>query len=413
MGLGTQNNTQGKWRSTTDGTSDSEHARQRCFELGASLAQVLNCLMNVLGALIAIVGATQGAFAALLVPIIFAYYRVQGYFRSSNTEVQRLESISRTPIFASFSQTLSGISTIRAFGQTEATNEQNERAYDANNVALVLQQLLNGWLTLRLDVIGGFIMAGIAAFTELTNDFVSAGSLAIGLLFANEMSRFLQHGVKMWATAEAQMNSVERMRYYAEELDSEAPRSISTDPPASKWPLRGEIIVKGVVMAYGDGPDVLKDLTFSLLPKEKIGIVGRTGSGKTSFMSALFRICELKAGVIAIDGVDIRTLGLGRLRSAMSIIPQDPVIFNGTIRFNLDPFDLYDDAQIYEVLERVQLKDMLMGKSESQEQSGSAGNTKGQKSAPPATVLTVKCSEGGQNLSVGERQVRCAPAFHP
>ena len=145
--------------------------------------------------------------------------------------------------------------------------------------------------------------------------------------------------------------------------------------------------------------------------------MGRTGSGKTSFMSALFRICELKAGAIEIDGVDISNLGLGRLRSAMSIIPQDPVIFNGTIRFNLDPFDLYDDAQIYEVLERVQLKDVLASKSESQDQNETAKNAEdtrsaqGQKSVPPATALTVKCSEGGQNLSVGERQVRCAPTI--
>ena len=177
------------------------------------------------------------------------------------------------------------------------------------------------------------------------------------------MSRFLQHGVKMWAATEAQMNAVERIQYYAEELDAEAPAELAADPPVGAWPTQGAITLRGVRMAYYKGPDVLRGLSFEVAAREKVGIVGRTGGGKTSLIAALFRIVELKEGRIEFDGVDIATLGLHTLRSRLSVIPQDPVVFNDTVRYNLDPFQSYSDAELWSCLEKVQLKERLQDRA--------------------------------------------------
>ena len=340
------------------------------------------------GAVLGICIATKGVLLIPLIPMGFLYYVVQKWFRKSSTEIQRIESITRSPIFSDFSQTLSGTSTIRAYGAENrfvATCKQN---FDLNNSAYQLVQLSGHWLGIRLDFLGGCIGGLIAALAVATQDtnFIPAGWLGLALTYSTEVTGFLKHGVRMIATVEAQMNSVERVLYYTDNIEPEAPERVEKEDPAEEWPTRGAIALTGIRMRYRDGPEVLKGLSLSIKGGEKIGVVGRTGSGKSSLMIALFRIVELSGGKIEIDGVDISKIGTEPLRSGLSIIPQDPVLFSNTVRYNIDPFNSATDDEIWAVLDKCRMGDVvrdLTGK------------------------LDEAVTEGGENFSQGQRQLVC------
>lgn len=257
-------------------------------DLSANVSQLFNAGFNVLSSVAGITGATNGAFLAIVAPLGCVYYRAQSFFRKSSTEIQRLESISRSPIFANFSQTLAGISTIRAYGDEEIFIKQLEDNSDANSVAQILLQLAFQWLALRLDLIGSLASFFVAALALGADGFIPAGSVALGLSFSFDMCGYLKYAVRMMAQVEANMNSVERLQYYAFELPPE-PSTIEvpgkTDAVAipEDWPSKGEIVVKDVRMNYQDGPDVLKGLSFEIASKEKIGIAGRTGQSSYPF----------------------------------------------------------------------------------------------------------------------------------
>jgi ATP-binding cassette subfamily C (CFTR/MRP) protein 1 len=193
----------------------------------------------------------------------------------------------------------------------------------------------------------------------------------------------------MIATVEAQMNSVERILYYSENVEHEAPALVpEIDPPEGTWPSKGEIEFRKASMRYRDGPLVLKNISLTVKGGEKIGVVGRTGSGKSSLMVVLFRITEIEkdGGQIIIDGIDTATIGTDVLRLNLSIIPQDPVMFSNTVRYNLDPFGTKTDEELWNVLIKVQL---------------------GQAIASLEKGLDEEVSEGGENFSQGQRQLLC------
>lgn len=381
------------------------------LELASTLAQLLGSMFNVIGAVIAITIATKGIFLVPLLPILAIYYYVQIYFRKSSTEIQRLESISRSPIFASFAQTLdgaraharsplahataahriplvTGVSTIRAYGQQNRLITESEAMFDRNNTALLLQRYASNWLGLRLDLIGALSAFSVALLASADEGLLPAAWVAIGLSFSFEMTNFLKHAVRMYAQAEAAMNAVERIRYYSEELEEEpAHRAPDDSTPPASWPQEGAIAFRDLRLRYRDGPLVLKGLTLDVRPQEKVGVVGRTGAGKSSLMNALFRIVETGKGSVSIDGVDIASIGLHDLRERLSIIPQDPVLFSASVRFNLDPFDEQKgDAPLWEALGRVQLREVV--------------------EALPGG-LDSQVAEGGNNFSVGQRQLIC------
>ena len=359
------------------------------LELSNSLSQALNTSFAVLGALAAITASTKGTFLVPLIPITYLYYIIQAWFRKTSTELQRVNSMTGSPIFADFSQTLSGTPTVRAFGMQDRFFRQCKTSFDANNASYFLVQAVNLWLGLRLDILGGMIGAFIAALSVATApyNFIPAGWLALSLTFSNEITGYLKHGVRMIATVEADLTSVERILHYANNIPHEAPEFVpSVDPPADAWPKAGSIKVNSASMRYRDGPLVLKDLSFKIDGGEKIGVVGRTGSGKSSFMIALFRIAELDQGVIEIDGVNCREIGTNTLRSNLSIIPQDPVLFSNSVRYNLDPFGLKSDEEIWEALRKVKLGDSI---------------------AALAKGLEEMVTEGGDNFSQGQRQLLC------
>ena len=360
------------------------------LELTQSLSQGISTIFNVLGALAAIIASTNGTFLVPMLPMSYAYYLIQKWFRKTSTELQRVTSVLNSPIFSDFSQTLSGTSTIRAYGEEQRFFKQCKSSFDSMNAAYLLTQLTNYWLGLRLDVLGGLMGAfvgGVAVATASTG-FISAGWLGLALTYSNEVTSYLKHGVRMMATIEAQMNSVERILFYTNNVEIEPDEFTDRDPRPGQWPDQGAIEVRNASMRYRDGPLVLKDISLKINPGEKIGVCGRTGSGKSSLMIALFRISEIEkdGGAIVIDDVDISDIGTSALRLNISIIPQDPVIFSNTVRYNLDPFGNTTDEDLWEVLEKVQMAEVI--------------------AALPGGLLE-EVAEGGENFSQGQRQLLC------
>ena len=360
------------------------------LELTQTISQGINTTFSVLGAIGAIVAATKGTFLIPLVPLGYMYYLVQKWFRKSSTEMQRVTSVANSPIFADFSQTLSGTSTIRAYGVQHGFFGKCKQSFDNMNASYILVQLAGYWLALRLDIMGGlvaFFIGGVAVGTIETG-FIPAGWLGLALSFAIEMTAYLKFGVQMIARLEADMSSVERILYYTDNIEPEAPDEIpGKDPEPGKWPTAGGIEFSNMSMRYRDGPLVLKNLSFSVNPGEKIGVCGRTGSGKSSLMIALFRISEIESdGKILIDGVNTHDIGTYPLRLNLSIIPQDPVMFSNTVRYNLDPFATASDEELWQVLQKVTLGEAI------------AALPKG---------LDEEVAEGGENFSQGQRQLLC------
>lgn len=360
------------------------------LQLTQSLGQGVSTTFSVLGAFGAIVAATKGGFLAPLLPLSVLYYYIQKWFRRTSTELQRVTSINNSPIFSDFSSTLSGTSTIRAYDDQGRFFQNCKGSFDTHNASYVLTQTTNYWLGIRLDILGGLICSFIGALAVGTasKQFIPAGWFGLALSYSIEVTQFLKFGVRMIATIEAEMNSVERILYYTENVKPEAPATIPEDPSKGTWPTKGEINVEHASMRYRDGPLVLKDLTFKIEGGEKVGVVGRTGSGKSSLMNLLFRIVELEddVGAIYIDGVNTGKIGTETLRLNLSIIPQDPVLFSNTVRYNIDPFLQSSDSEIWDVLEKVQLATVV------------AGLTKG---------LYELVAEGGENFSQGQRQLIC------
>ena len=208
----------------------------------------------------------------------------------------------------------------------------------------------------------GAFIGGVAVSTA-DSGFISAGWLGLALTYSIEVTTYLKHGVRMIATIEAQMNSVERVLYYTNKIDVEPDEFLDEDPPADTWPSTGAIEFRNASMRYRDGPLVLKKVSLKVNPGERIGVCGRTGSGKSSLMIALFRISDIEddGGAIMIDGINTKEIVTSTRRLNISIIPQEPVIFPNSVRYNLDPFGACSDAELWEVIEKVQLSEVIAG----------------------------------------------------
>lgn len=329
-------------------------------------------------------------FVVPLLPLLIVYYRVQRHYRPTSRDLQRLESMSRSPIFAQFSETLAGVSTLRAFNKQLTFINQNVGRLDNSSACYYHMMACNRWLQCRLELLGNLILFVAAILIVIgrsaswTN--ITAGAAGLVLTYTQQITGNLNWAVRMGCETEARITSAERVHEYSTLTPEAAPVNPDYQPPAN-WPSRGTIVFKGICLKYRPHlPLVLKNVNLSIKGGEKIGIAGRTGSGKSSLMTVLFRIVEPCAGTIEIDGVDACRLGLRDLRSAISIIPQDPVMFCGSLRQNLDPFELYSDDAIWDALRAVHLGPFITG-------------LEGQ--------LTAVISEGGENLSVGQRQLIC------
>ncbi|XP_021426879.2 multidrug resistance-associated protein 4 [Oncorhynchus mykiss] len=319
-----------------------------------------------------------------LVPLVIVFLFLRRYFLQTSRDVKRLESTTRSPVFSHLSSSLQGLWTIRAFRAEERFQNTFDTYQDLHSESWFLFLVTSRWFAVRLDGMCAVFVTITAFGCLLLRDQVEAGSVGLALSYAVTLMGMFQWGVRQSAEVENMMTSVERVVEYTE-LESEAPWETQKRPPP-EWPSQGLITFDRVSFSYSsDGPVVLKDMKAMFRPKEKVGIVGRTGAGKSSLVSALFRLAEPE-GRIYIDGVLTSEIGLHDLRQKMSIIPQDPVLFTGTMRKNLDPFSQHTDEDLWNALQEVQLKSVVEELPNKME-----------------TVL----AESGSNFSVGQRQLVC------
>ncbi|XP_060078893.1 ATP-binding cassette sub-family C member 10-like [Ylistrum balloti] len=325
-------------------------------------------------------------FALLLVPLGAIYYKIQQYYRHTSRELKRISSITLSPMYAHFSETVSGLVTIRAFRQTPRFQTENLRRLDLNQRAQFVAGAVGSWLGFRLQMMGVIMVAGIAFIAVLQHHFqsVNPGLVGLAISYALSVTNLLSGVVNSFTETEKQMVSVERVQQYLDNIPQE--RWDGSLFVSQTWPESGLIKFKDVHLKYRLGlPDALNGISFSTYSAEKLGIVGRTGSGKSSLFLALFRIVEISHGEIQIDGMNIQHLDLTDVRRHLAVIPQDPFLFSGTVRENLDPTSCYSDEELWGVLDRCHLRlpvDRLGG-------------------------LEGEVAEKGRHFSVGQRQLMC------
>ncbi|KAJ3195070.1 hypothetical protein HK101_001204 [Irineochytrium annulatum] len=328
----------------------------------------------------------------LLAVLSFVYYFVLKMYRSNIREIRRILSIQRSPLFSHISESLNGVATIRTSPGAGGRFVQLQRTLmDARNAPQFLETSVSLWLIIRIDLFSSLI---VLFFTLLGALAPGSSASFIGLALSNAIviASQINGFVLTFAMAEADLVSVERLDTYANAIPQEAPEFRHSDPPEGSWPRNGEIVIEGLEVKYAtSSAPVIKDLDLHVKAGEKIGVVGRTGSGKSTLVTTLFRLVEPEKGTIKIDGVDIQTLGLTTLRSRMQIIPQEPVLFTGTVRSNLDPTARFEDSTLWNALDLVGL--------------GEHVRTLADASSADASGLSAPVAEGGENLSVGQRQL--------
>ncbi|KAK0089852.1 hypothetical protein PV325_005159 [Microctonus aethiopoides] len=357
--------------------------------LDTSLPQQISdsnyCLFEVIATLVVISYSTP-MFILVILPIGAVYYFIQRFYVATSRQLKRLESVSRSPIYTHFNESVTGAQTIRAYGVQDRFILESERRVDVNQICYYPGIIANRWLSIRLEMVGNMIIFFSALFAVIGRDTLSAGLVGLSVSYALQITQTLNWLVRMTSDVETNIVAVERIKEFAD-TPQEAPWEIPDRTPVKDWPTEGKVEFHDLKVRYREGLDlVLNGLTFSVSGGEKIGIVGRTGAGKSSLTLSLFRIIEAAEGKIFIDGIDISTLGLHVLRSRLTIIPQDPVLFSGTLRLNLDPFNTCEDSKIWQALEQAHLKSFV-------------------ESLPNGLLHIV--SEGGDNLSVGQRQLIC------
>eukprot|EP00197_Chlamydomonas_leiostraca_P002886 CAMPEP_0202857580 /NCGR_PEP_ID=MMETSP1391-20130828/470_1 /ASSEMBLY_ACC=CAM_ASM_000867 /TAXON_ID=1034604 /ORGANISM="Chlamydomonas leiostraca, Strain SAG 11-49" /LENGTH=1463 /DNA_ID=CAMNT_0049536397 /DNA_START=117 /DNA_END=4508 /DNA_ORIENTATION=- len=355
--------------------------------LPGSLIQFVGCVTTYISILVVISIATKW-FAIALGPLTIVYFFIQRFYIPTARELQRIESVSRSPIYSKFGEALAGVCTIRAYRCEAHFTAVSDELMERNAAAFVTQKLAAAWLACRLDILGLVVLTGCGALVIAGN--VDPGMAGLALVYALDLTRFLKHGTNMASKSEADFNSVERIVQYLKpetEAEPESAPEVKAALDKAEWPKEGALSVEKLAMRYRPNmPLVLRGVSFHAAPGEKVGLVGRTGSGKSSIFLALFRMVEAESGRVVIDGVDIATLGLRDLRSKMSIIPQDPFMFSGSVRKNLDPFSAHADTALWEVLDKVGLHAAI-----------SALDDK----------LEAKVVDGGANFSLGQRQLFC------
>ncbi|OBT64235.1 hypothetical protein VE03_06829 [Pseudogymnoascus sp. 23342-1-I1] len=317
-------------------------------------------------------------------------------------EVKRLESNAKSPIFETFNAALAGVATIRGFDKSDVYIKRMYDLIDSHSTTTWHLWLFNRWMGLRMASVGALFCVAVST-TILLIPSISASLGGFALAFSLEYSSAIMWALRHYASLELDFNSAERVIEYAN-LPTETESGI--DPPAA-WPSSGRLEVTDLVVGYApDLPPILNGLTFSISPNQRVGVVGRTGAGKSSLTLALFRFLDPRAGHIVIDGLDIATVKLQALRSRLAIIPQDPVLFSGTVRSNLDPFDEYEDAELRDALQRVHLVSAPASRADSPAPPGSSSE-QAQGNTNPFASLSSPISESGLNLSQGQRQLLC------
>ncbi|KAJ3168373.1 hypothetical protein HDU87_001172 [Geranomyces variabilis] len=330
------------------------------FNTWGNVTMILFGVAGIISSLV-LMAIVQPYTLLLFAPMMVVYWYILRYYRASFRELKRINSTRRSPLASHITETLTGLPSIRAYKVEDNFCRTQRALLDASAAPLYLQLTSSVWISLRLEMSVGFVVLLLA----LLGTEGLLGPALLGLVFSYAVP--LASNVNMCLSAiaylEANMNCVERLSEYIYHLPQEAPPELDTDPKLGTWPTAGAISIRDLELRYPSRPDhaVLRNITVDIRAGEKIGIIGRTGSGKSTLLTALFRLVELSKGTITIDGRDISTLGLKTLRKGLQIIPQQPVMFQGTIRDNLDLEGTCTDTQVWDALDRVGLKKYVAG----------------------------------------------------
>uniref|UniRef100_A0A8C2BVJ7 ATP-binding cassette, sub-family C (CFTR/MRP), member 9 n=1 Tax=Cyprinus carpio TaxID=7962 RepID=A0A8C2BVJ7_CYPCA len=344
---------------------------------------------------IGVIAFVTPTFLIALVPLAVAFYFIQKYFRVASKDLQDLDDSTQLPLLCHFSETAEGLTTIRAFRHEARFKQRMLELTDTNNTAYLFLSAANRWLEVRTDYLGAVIVltAAVAAIWSTSGpDVDQSGLVGLGLTYALTVTNYLNWVVRNLADLEVQMAAVKKVNSFLSTESENYEGSMDVSQVPEDWPQHGEIKIHDLCVRYDSMlKPVLKQVNAHINPGQKVGICGRTGSGKSSLSLAFFNMVDVFEGKIVIDGIDICKLPLQTLRSRLSIILQDPVLFSGSIRLNLDPERTCTDDRLWEALEIAQLKNMV-------------------KALPGGLDAVV--TEGGENFSVGQRQLFClARAF--
>ncbi|XP_031550993.1 multidrug resistance-associated protein 4-like isoform X2 [Actinia tenebrosa] len=331
-----------------------------------------------------LVGSKSPICFAIVLPILIFFVIERMYYIRTARDLKRLDGVTRSPLYGHFSTTLLGLDTIRAFGAKDAFFHEFHHYLEVNTRSIFGYISVSSWLTFRLELLSVIFVSFVALISPAVKSSLSPGAVGLIVTYATKLSSVLAKTIKKSTEVENMMTSVERIVDYCN-LESEAPMETDVKPPKG-WPDKGAINITHMNYSHHkDKPVVLHDITLQIKPEEKLGVLGRSGAGKSSFISSLFRMAE-PSGLIEIDGVDISKIGLRNLRNAITIIPQEPVLFSSTLRKNLDITLSKEDVYIWSVLEQVQLKDYV-------------------ERFP--NKLETKINGFGLQFSVGQRQLIC------
>lgn len=381
------------------------------MQIARSASFLIECVTGIIASTIVITTITP-QFLVVAVAISCLYFVIGLFYLRISRELKRLNSVSRSPIYSHFTESLVGVTTIRAYGVEEQFMRTVYEKIDSFVAPFYFLWMSNRWLYARIELTGAFVILFTGFFLIINMDTIDAGMAGISLFYARTFLESIYWFIRQYTTVEMNLNSVERIQEYLE-LEQEPPATIDGHRPPAAWPTTAALDIKDLVVRYSPELDpVLHGVTFSTRAHEKIGIVGRTGSGKSTMALSFFRFLEASSGSISIDGIDISTIGIQDLRSQLTIIPQDAVLFSGTIRSNIDPFEEHSDGAVWESLERAHL-----AKASDRLKSSATGNSTPNSSGPETaenskhvssiTSLNQQVSDGGNNFSQGQRQLLC------
>jgi ABC-type multidrug transport system fused ATPase/permease subunit len=352
-------------------------------DLPSEITDFLWCFFEVMSTILIICYATP-IFIAVVAVLVMIFFAIVVYFIGASRQLKRLESLSESPILSTFHETLSGTTSIRTFGCQERFVNRLETLISSNVACHYNNRSSTYWLGLRMELLGSFIVFFSALLLVLRRGYVSGGTAGLALMYGFEILEALAWMVHMACNLEIKFVCVERLLEYLRLPQEDDWQRGPVDP---EWPRTGRVHFVDYATRYRDELDlVLSDINLMVPGKEKLGICGRTGAGKSSLTLALFRIIEAAEGRIVIDDLDISRMGLHSLRSRLTIIPQDPMLFTGNVRFNLDPTEQFTDEAVWAALQLAHLKDTVEAFSDG---------------------LGHEVSEGGKNFSVGQRQLLC------
>lgn len=343
----------------------------------------LNLITTVCAALAVCIASSP--FVVCGMPFIgYGFVMIVGYYQKSARELKRLDAMSRSPVIQQFSESIKGLVTIRAYNAASDFTERYHDLVNSHAKAYFTFWIASRWLAMRVDFCACVLQSFVAAVSIAWKDNVDPVMVGIALVWGFQLSGLLQFCVRSFAEVENTMTGVERLVAY-KHVPQEA-EYVMEPRPAEGWP-RGDIELRNVSARYRPNlPLVLKDVSLHIQEGERVGICGRTGSGKSTMFLVLFRMIEAEGGQILIDGRDTKTIGLRDLRQGISIIPQDPILFRMTVRQNLDPFNMYEDEQIWKCLDLVCMGSAIRALS---------------------GELSFLCAEGGTNFSLGQMQLLC------